>query len=352
MRLLYISRACRPDAGGLERLSYELLTALQQQSGVSVTPLLHTGSRSLSPLFALLMIPRALWLARHADVIHLGDPLLSLMGWLIHGLWRKPVVVMVHGLDVTYPHPLYRLYLWLFFRSFATYLPISTHAAALLKHWRVRGAVSVVRPGVTDRYFDSTISRAALTGLLGRDVTDLFVLLTVGRLVTRKGQAWFIEHVLPQLAPHTLYVIAGSGPAEPAIRAAATRAGVADRVVLLGRVSEPTLRILYNTVDAFVQPNIPVTGDAEGFGLVLLEAALCQRPVVAARLEGIVDAIHEGHNGILVPAGEATAWVRILQALPTSVPLSRSRDYTLHTFSWSRQIEIYLAAVRQLVNYV
>ena len=40
-------------------------------------------------------------------------------------------------------------------------------------------------------------------------------------------------------------------------------------VKLLGRLDNETLKLLYNTADVFVMPNIPVEGDIEGFGIVV-----------------------------------------------------------------------------------
>ncbi len=47
---------------------------------------------------------------------------------------------------------------------------------------------------------------------------------------------------------------------------------------MLGRVSEEALGSLYRGADLFVMPNVPVPGDIEGFGVVMLEAGLCGLP--------------------------------------------------------------------------
>jgi len=52
-----------------------------------------------------------------------------------------------------------------------------------------------------------------------------------------------------------------------------------------------------------------VPGDMEGFGLVTVEAAMRGTPVVAAGLEGILDAVVDGKTGTLLPPGDADAWV-------------------------------------------
>src|SRR5688572_30036281 len=105
LRVLFITRAYGETGGGMERLSYELIEAFSYRKDVAVSQLANntkvgtsfTAARFRSALFAFLVIPRALLAARRVDVVHLGDPVLSLAGWLIQWIWKKPVVVTVHG---------------------------------------------------------------------------------------------------------------------------------------------------------------------------------------------------------------------------------------------------------------
>jgi glycosyltransferase involved in cell wall biosynthesis len=166
------------------------------------------------------------------------------------------------------------------------------------------------------------------------------VLLTNGRLVKRKGAAWFIRSVMPLLPATTLYVLAGAGPEEAAIRSAVKELALEDRVRLLGRVPDRERDVLLHTADLFVQPNIAVTGDVEGFGLAVLEAAICGRPVVAANLEGLKDAIRDGENGVLVESADAQAWLRAITRLLDSEDSrralgARARAFTAAHYHWN-----------------
>jgi hypothetical protein len=98
----------------MERFSYDLIQAAAKHPGLSIKSIYHRGSRLASPLFAIFVIPRVLRQARRFDVIHLGDPMLSLAGWLVKKILHKRVAVTVHGLDITYPNWLYQRYLRLF----------------------------------------------------------------------------------------------------------------------------------------------------------------------------------------------------------------------------------------------
>ena len=337
MHVLCISRAYGQDQGGMERLSYDLTTHLAKEPNTTVTVIAYKGSRIFSPLFNLICLPKALSKAPKADVIHLGDPMLAFVGWFIKLLYRKPVAITVHGLDILYPNPLYQLYLKLFFSNFDLYLPISGHVSNLLNPLINHGQMFTLNPGITDAHYDPTLNRQDLDKVLNRDTQDNVVLFTAGRLVKRKGHAWFIANVFPSLQKNSLYVISGTGPETANIIAAAETAKVADRVLLLGRVSDKVLKILYNTADAFIQPNIPVKGDVEGFGLVLLEAALCGQTVFTSKLEGMIDAIQEGVNGYVIPAEGSSRWIGTLRGyIDNPMPLKQAREYTLGKYSWSK----------------
>ena len=340
----------------MERLSYELISEVGKLPNVEASALAHTGPKWLAPFFALTVIPAALAAARQVDVVHLGDPVLSLTGWVIKKNTGKPVAVTVHGLDITFSNWLYQLYLRLFFKGFDLYLPISDYVGKLLEE-RIKNhesRIKVVNPGIHYRFYDPSTSRTDLERLLETRSyqlkTDDKVIMTSGRLIKRKGHAWFIEHVLTKLPEHVVYIIAGEGPEREIIEQAATSTSPpfppSKQVFMLGRVSENDLKVLYNTVDAFVQPNIPVEGDVEGFGLVLLEAALCNRPVIVSRLEGMTDAIQHGKNGLIVEAKNVSAWIQAIQTTLNSPPkTSSTRSYTQQEFSWSKHAQAFADAL-------
>lgn len=355
MKILFVTRAYSPNGGGMERLSYELIENLKNNPDAEAeviaqeqTDVKSKKAKRMVQSFAFMLasFPKSISAAKNADVVHLGDPLLAKLGWFIRILTKKPVVMMVHGLDITYSNPLYQLYLNMFLKSSADlFLPISAHADAVLKNKIPNAKSKIINPGVSDRYFDQNQTQDALNKIVGQDVSGKKVLFTLGRLVKRKGHIWFIENVLPKLPENCLYVIAGDGPERLAITVAAKKAK--REVTVLGRVNEEELKTLYNTVDAFVQPNTTVPGDAEGFGLVLVEAALCQRPVFASNLEGMTDAIQDGKNGYLLEAENVEAWVVALQTKQNAP--EGAREYSQQKFSWTKQAENYLSAFRTVV---
>ena len=180
------------------------------------------------------------------------------------------------------------------------------------------------------------------------------VLCSLGRHVERKGFAWFVTEVLPRLPDDVVYALAGEGPETDNIRGAIERAGLQNRVFLLGRVSDDDLHRLYAGADLFVMPNIHVPGDMEGFGVVMLEAGLSGAPAIAAGIEGILDVIEEGQNGSLVESGDAQAFVDAIMPFyddhgSVVAAAHRAREYTERTFSWDAVADRYVTALESLV---
>jgi glycosyltransferase involved in cell wall biosynthesis len=149
--------------------------------------------------------------------------------------------------------------------------------------------------------------------------------LVVSRLVERKG----IGDVVAALAhvPGTELLVAG-GPAREhlgddgeatRLRALARRAGVADRVHLLGRVERADLPALYRSADAVV-----CSPWYEPFGLVALEAMACGAPVIASAVGGLVDTVIDGVTGVHVPPRDPMALVTALRRL-LARPAERAR---------------------------
>ena len=128
------------------------------------------------------------------------------------------------------------------------------------------------------------------------------VILTVGRLVERKGHDMVIR-ALPEVVkevPEAVYLIVGRGPMEDRLRALSREMGVEDRVVFCGFVPESEILSYYQACDVFAMPNREVGGDTEGFGIVFAEAGACGKPVIGGRSGGVVEVIEDGVTGFLV----------------------------------------------------
>jgi glycosyltransferase involved in cell wall biosynthesis len=144
---------------------------------------------------------------------------------------------------------------------------------------------------------------------------DSLILVSLGRLVRRKGVAWFVEHVVPSLPDNNVYLIAGDGPMRGGIEAVAARLASPERVRILGPVGDEERERLLTGCDISVMPNIAVPGDIEGFGLVAVESACRGAVVVASAIQGLLEALVDGATGILVDAERADSFVSVISRL-------------------------------------
>jgi glycosyltransferase involved in cell wall biosynthesis len=346
MRVLFVTRKYPPQVGGMENFSYAVTTGFPEPKTIIAL------GRSQKHLvwFLPYVVARVALSAFRYDVIHLGDPLLCSAGFVPRLLKRK-VAITVHGLDLTFPSRLYQTYLKLFLRA-EMYIAISESTRRLAVARRLE-PVNIITIGVPERYL--TLKRAPNADA---ELTDKragrVVLVTVGRLVRRKGAAWFVRNVLPKLS-NVLYLVIGVGPDHDEILRAASETGTTESVWLIGSVSDERLLALLSAADVFVMPNIEVPGDIEGFGIVAIEAAASGLPVVAARLEGIPDAIADGKNGCLLPSGDAAAFASALDGLVRDPAErvsrgERGRIYTEQHNSWPRIIARYVDQFAALSN--
>jgi glycosyltransferase involved in cell wall biosynthesis len=236
----------------------------------------------------------------------------------LFALFRVPNVVIVNGLDLTWKPSLYqRVVRWSIPRA-KRVLAISAATAEVARSRGVEDdQLTVIRlavdaPEVNEH--DRRVAHAELHRRLGVSNDDVLT-VTIGRLVPRKGARWYVREVMPKLPTKVHYVIAGSGPDRDAIVDAVANAGLADRVHLLGLIPDDDREMLFRGADMFVQPNIPVLGDMEGFGLVVVEAAKRGTVVVASALEGIRDAVIDGETGILCESGDTNGWCETIGEL-------------------------------------
>jgi len=359
MTLLFITRKFPPSTGGMENFARDLYESLRK--GRDVRLVKWGGSNRYLPVVVPYLFFRACWfLARGGiDIVHVQDGLLAPLGYVLSRMFRKPFTIVLHGLDVTYRSRLYQMIIpKLVAKADIVFCISQATADEAIKRGVAAAKTRVIPLGMTDEYHaahqDAHIALRKELGL----ADDARVLLTVGRLVERKGVAWFIGTVMPQLSreqPSSIYVVVGSGSEEAAIKEMIANHQLQKHVTVLGEVAESRLRTLYNGADVFVQPNIVVPGDMEGFGRVLLEASLCELPVVAAGVEGIRDAIIDGENGVLVASGDAQAFIANIGTFLTDRERAyafgaRSRTYTLAHFQWRTIARQYVAAYSALIH--
>jgi phosphatidyl-myo-inositol dimannoside synthase len=316
---VFVTRKFPPSVGGMETLAAGVWQSLRtvRPDAIKIS---HGGPNRQLAWWVPGCLVRLAWLCLTGQAGHVlcGDALMNAVCAPVLRIFGVPRSTVVHGLDITHDNRLYRALVYPPLRRTTQVIANSAATADKAREAGVPGdRIAVLRLGVELPPATLPARPAAAAAIRGRLslADDDVVLLTLGRLVRRKGVRWFTAAVLAELEPHVHYVVAGHGPEETPIRAAAESAGVAGRLHLLGTVTDEERDELMTGADLFVAPNIPVADDMEGFGLVTVEAAMRGTLVVAADLEGIKDAVVNGQTGILLPPGDVTAWVSRLTDL-------------------------------------
>jgi len=360
--VLFITRKFPPTKGGMERAAFELSKHLSQITQVKLIK--WGGSNKWLPFVLPCLLFSCLWslLTKKIHVIYLQDGLLAPLGLIFKLFTRKPVVITVHGRDITYDNPLYQCIIPRCLRWLNRVVCVSEATKQQCISRKIAQDKLIIIPnGISDEYYlnkERQLIKKVLSSEIEVQLEDKALILSAGRLVERKGIHWFVENVMPILINYhskCRYIIAGEGNFSDQVRETIERIGINKHVFALGNVTEELLRSLYNGCDIFTMPNIPVKGDMEGFGLVALEAASCGLPVVASDLEGIKDAIQDGKNGFLVEPGNAQAFFDKMDELLRNDEIRRSfgeraRQYTLDNYGWDKMAQRYVDVFYKLNN--
>ncbi len=181
---------------------------------------------------------------------------------------------------------------------------------------------------------------------------DRVNLLFVGRLDPRKG----VHHLLaalPEVVERTRgrarLLVVGDSYLRPKLEARVP-AVLRDHVRFLGHVPSADLQRWYATGDIFVSP----ASGQESFGIVLIEAMACGRPVVASDIPGYRTVVTPGVNAEVVPPGDVPALARSLVSLIEDPERRANRAEAGRTraqeFSWTRVTDRIESVYREVLT--
>jgi len=351
-KLLFITRKFPPSVGGLQRLAHGVYKAFTKRIDVSL--IAWGGSQKWLPVFLPFAFLKSIYLlkTKRIQTVYLTDALLAPLGLMIKTLLPNTrVVATVTGLDVTYQNPLYQMVIPPSLKKLDKLASISRSTIEeAVKRGIPRKKFVLIHPGINPAEYKLNLTKTELREGLGKemgiDLEKHLILLTVGRLVKRKGHEWFIKNIVPNLPNSVVYLIAGTGPREDVISKLVSELRIKDRVCLLGSVSEERKVELLNCADIFIMPNIKVPGDVEGFGIVAIEASAAGLPVIASDIEGIKDAVEDCKNGYLVQPGDSQAFIGVILNLIKNPKILEKKSKSAKRFSaqfnWDKISELYL----------
>jgi glycosyltransferase involved in cell wall biosynthesis len=229
---------------------------------------------------------------------------------------------------------------------------ISQFTARYLERLAPTRPVTVMHLGTDVERFSpvSETRRSEIRDRLGLP-GDAFVAITVRRLFYRNGLDTLLDAAALLRGRSDLHiVIGGSGPERDEIQARISRDGLAN-VHLVGFIPDDDLPDYYRASDVFVLP----TRTAEGFGLVLMEAAASGVPAIATDSGAPREIVDDEVTGLLVPPGapaELAAAIGRLHDSPVLLAaMSRAALAKSAKFTWDRSIDTLECVLREAIAH-
>lgn len=100
---------------------------------------------------------------------------------------------------------------------------------------------------------------------------------------------------------------------------------------------------------------MPSVLESESFGVAVLEASVCRRPVIASRVGGVPEVMRDGETGLLVPAGDvdqlATAIIRLVKDRELSVRMGdRGYEFVKENYDWEKSLDMMAETYHRLIH--
>jgi len=214
-------------------------------------------------------------------------------------------------------------------------------------------AMVKIAPGIDVEHF-RPVDSTALREQLG--VSKKKVIVSVGRLVHRKGQDHLIE-AMPQILkvhPDAHLVLVGQGPYLEHLAKLVAANQLEDSVSFIGRIQYQELPQYICIGDIFAMPSRSrfMGLEVEGLGIVYLEASACGLPVIAGKSGGAPDAVIEGSTGVVVDGTSneeiAAAAIALLSDPDKAQEMGKlGRQWIVDQWRWEIWVEKFEALLNQ-----
>lgn len=370
MRILFVSRAHPPVFGGIENQNFGIGQSLSKIAPTRV--IANARGKKNLPFFLPWISLKCLFLLPKYDIVLLGDGVLAPIGifWKIF-FPKKKYISIVHGLDITFAHKksllgkIYRYVNIPALKKMDKLVMVGQETIVEAEKIGIsKGKCVFIPNGYYPDEIEKKCTRDDLQKFLGIDLEGKKVIFRGARFAKHKGVEWFIRNVMPKLPENYILVAAGGGIAKktagdenyfPKCQKAVEDLRLEGRVKLILNLERTDMKTLFNVCDVYISPNIKVHGSMEGFGITAIEAAACQRIVLASSLEGLKDAIKDGENGFLIEPGNADAWAKKIKEVLSDDDFrlefgEKARKYTMENFSWEKIAGRYFEMMQSLVR--
>lgn len=383
--ILCVTHKYPPMIGGMEQQSFELIKGLSNHYKTHVIAYKNGENKVLWFGSLKSRIQAVLKENPNIKLIHLNDGSMGIACLWLRKQTNIPVIVTYHGLDITFPLDFFQQKLIPKLSEFAGAICVSQSTRnECLQRGFDKEKTFTVKNGVDSNIADIPFDRGIIEKLRHNfevDVTGKHILVTLGRPVKRKGFSWFLKNVMPSFNPDICLLMIGPMKTEKTFFEKALQAmpdkfnnnvqlmlgspsdtqdveeqlKKQDNVFHLGSLPYEDLLQVLSLADLFIMPNIHVSGDIEGFGLVALEASMRGTFVLASGIEGITDAVVDRQNGYLLPSENANAWIDTVHELLSDkeklkILSEKGKEFTRRNYSWDIMVNEYKTIFDRIID--
>ncbi len=382
MNILMISPYFYPDGGGAEFYMYKIAEKLSAKHDITV---LCTSNERKHPLdddkiqintlrsdFKVSTTPIKLTLAKDIvsyirdndfDICNINYylPFFPDMAAIACKICNLPSVITWHN-DV-YADGLMKVFSTLYNHTFnkitlnivdkvITPSPYSYNESDFLKG--LNDKTVWIPPGVDlEKYDDAPVINIREKWRIPYDHHIILFVGVMNRATTHKG----VEILLRAFQKiynekKAVLVMVGKGDMIDYYKGCCEKLGIKDKVLFTGFIEEEILINFYRESNILVLPSKTIQ---EGFGMVLIEANACGKPVIGSRVGGIKYVIRDGETGLLVPPGDPEALADAIRRLiedPEKAEIigQNGRKMVEENYTWKRSAEMTEKVFMELIN--
>jgi len=293
------------------------------------------------------------------DVLHIHGmvPILTDLALLIGKIRRKPIVLTYHYDAETLKYGVLgmiisRIYnhITISFVKLADKVVATTRSYAETSHVlsKILRRTVIIPCGIDINYFLNTQNNVQPS------INAKYKILYVGKLIYYKGVDTLIKafKIVTDALDDAYLIIVGNGEIEK-LKLLAGKLGVNNKIMFTGWLPNELLPRYYHTSDIVVLPSIK--SRREAFGIVLLEAMACRKPVIVSNIPGPRSIIKDGENGLLVPPGNslklADAIIKLLTNKKLKENMVRHAYETVKEYDWDNIVRQYEDIYKALVRF-
>jgi glycosyltransferase involved in cell wall biosynthesis len=267
--------------------------------------------RALVPPFTLSFLIKSIRIGSRCDLIHaqwVFSGLIGLLGKRVHG---RPVILTVRGSDINVEYGEAKSLEWVVpwvMRGCDYITAVSKDLSrTVIERFGVADKITFVPNGVSLEVFspmDRSEARQALELPL-----RVPIVLYAGRILASKGIECLVRAIPDVLKSYqeARFFFLGEGEFGQRLVELCREMGITQNVRFIGKKPHEELPLWLNAADLMVLPSF-----SEGRPNTILEAMACAKPVVASRVGGIPELVHDGDNGFLVNPNDPDALSRAI----------------------------------------